>query len=61
MAYVDVRVQESQREEALRWHRKDHHTQNQQEFIQQELCGKNATAYGKGVFFAVDARHSINA
>ncbi len=59
VAYVDVRVQESQRKEALPWHRKGQHTQNQQELLRQEL--KNATAYGKGVYFAVDASHSINA
>ncbi len=59
-AYVDVRVQESQRKEALPWHRKGYHTQNQhEELLRQEL--KNATAYGKGVYFAVDASHSINA
>ena len=28
--------------------------------INMSFCGKNATAYGKGVYFAVDASYSID-
>jgi hypothetical protein len=57
--YVDARVQESQRKEALPWHRQGHHTQvNRNSFS--SFCGKNATAYEKGVYFAVDANYSID-
>ncbi len=60
MAYVDVRVQEYQREEGSSWHRQGHIPKMNRNSFNRNFCGKNATAYGKGVYFAVDASYSLD-
>ena len=60
VADVDVRVHESQRKEALHGTARDTIPKINRNSFNRSFCGKNATAYGKGVYFAVDARDSID-